>query len=313
MKKNILVIGGTRFFGKHLVKRLLTDGHKMSVATRGINPDDFGNTVRRIHVDRRNLPAMQAAFADDAYFDVIYDQMCYSPLDAAIAQDVFEGKVGRYIMTSTIETYQPLAGKLDRPFVEDDIDLKSELIDLNFPWHDRWLAEASYSAGKRQAEALLTQDGRLPVVTLRLAHVLSAKDDFTGRLAAYIAMVKHGSLFRYLEGAGVTSFLDVTAVTDFMAWTGQQSFLGPVNVACDGGLSALDLHQRICQLLDKLPPGRAVANSALAHHPFDYGHMYVMDTSRAYHLGYRFSNTEAWLDKLILELQANMLTTAGGG
>lgn len=32
---NILVIGGTRFFGIHMVNELLTAGHDVTIATRG--------------------------------------------------------------------------------------------------------------------------------------------------------------------------------------------------------------------------------------------------------------------------------------
>lgn len=34
--KKVLVLGGTRFFGKHLVETLLQDGHDVTIATRGI-------------------------------------------------------------------------------------------------------------------------------------------------------------------------------------------------------------------------------------------------------------------------------------
>jgi hypothetical protein len=33
---NILVLGGTRFMGKHLVSTLLRKGHKITIATRGM-------------------------------------------------------------------------------------------------------------------------------------------------------------------------------------------------------------------------------------------------------------------------------------
>lgn len=44
--KKVLVLGGTRFFGKHLVEALLKDGHDVTIATRGITEDSFGGTVK---------------------------------------------------------------------------------------------------------------------------------------------------------------------------------------------------------------------------------------------------------------------------
>ena len=56
----ILVLGGTRFFGKHLVKKLL-DNHSVTIATRGITPDYFGESVSRITLDRTDPHSLQAA------------------------------------------------------------------------------------------------------------------------------------------------------------------------------------------------------------------------------------------------------------
>ena len=41
----ILVIGGTRFFGIHMVKELLAKGHEVTLATRGLALDDFGDSL----------------------------------------------------------------------------------------------------------------------------------------------------------------------------------------------------------------------------------------------------------------------------
>lgn len=40
---NILMLGGTRFFGIHTVKALLSKGHAVTIATRGITKDEFGD------------------------------------------------------------------------------------------------------------------------------------------------------------------------------------------------------------------------------------------------------------------------------
>ena len=60
---NILVLGGTGFFGKHLVWELLHRGHEVTIATRGRTPDDFGDRVRRLIVDRTDARQMEQVFA----------------------------------------------------------------------------------------------------------------------------------------------------------------------------------------------------------------------------------------------------------
>ena len=49
---NILVIGGTRFFGVHTVNELVKRGHLVTIATRGLAKDSFGDKVKRIIFDR---------------------------------------------------------------------------------------------------------------------------------------------------------------------------------------------------------------------------------------------------------------------
>lgn len=50
----ILVIGGTRFFGIHMIKELLAKGHDVTIATRGNASDAFGDSVERIIIERTN-------------------------------------------------------------------------------------------------------------------------------------------------------------------------------------------------------------------------------------------------------------------
>jgi nucleoside-diphosphate-sugar epimerase len=301
MRKNILVIGGTRYFGKLLVQRLLAAGHQVTIATRGHAPDPFGARISRIKVDRRNERAMLAAFAGVDGYDIVYDQMCYSPIDAAIAVKVFAGKVKRYIMASTIDVYRHLMGQQDTPFAESDLNVLAQPIDTQYPWHDPKLATQSYVMGKQQAEAYLYRDGTLPLVTVRIGHVLAGSEDFTGRLAHYVDLARQYGALRYANAAAASSFMSAQVISDFLVWTGAQTFTGPVNAACEGGLSAFDIYQRVGMVLEQpvraLPFVQASAPGALS--PFDYPAPFMMDMSRAGALGYKFGHSDEWLDDLI--------------
>lgn len=302
MSKNILVIGGTRFIGRLLVQRLLHAGHRVTIATRGYAPDPFGERIGRIRTDRRNETAMRN-LAKAGPFDIVYDQLCYSPLDAAIAVRSFAGKVGRYVMTSTIDAYRALGHGHGRTgaLAESALAVEAQAIDAAYPWHDPRRATECYVAGKVQAEAYLARDGSLPLVTPRLAHVLGGPEDFTGRLAHYVELARAGAVLEYASESAAVSFTTAHAAADFLFWTGMQDFMGPVNAACDGALSAVQLHKRIGEVLETrvrtrraapLPgPGRLS--------PFDVAGRMVLDTSRAKALGYRFGHTDEWLDTTI--------------
>lgn len=298
MSKNILVIGGTRFFGKLLVQRLVRAGHRVTIATRGYAPDPFGQRISRIRVDRRSEIAMRSAFRSAAGYDLVIDQMCYSPLDAAIAVRTFAGKVDRYVMTSTIDVYRGL--RQDAPLREPDLNVLAQPIDTHYPWHDPSLAARSYVAGKLQAEAYLYRDGSLPLVTARLGHVLGGPEDFTGRLAHYVDLVRAGEPLRYANAKAALSFMEAQEAAAFLAWTGMQDFTGPVNAASTGALSAFGLYQRVAAMLDEPAPAQQVKKPGGEQlSPFDAPAPLVLDTSRAASLGYRFSHTDEWLDDVI--------------
>lgn len=315
MSKKILVIGGTRYFGKLLVAGLLRAGHDVTIATRGRAADGLGERVRRVCVDRRDAAAMASAFASGPAFDLVYDQVCYSPLDAAIAADVFAGKVGRYVVASTIEVYSHLHGALDRPFREGDVDLGREPIDMAYPWHEPAFAEASYGKGKRQAEAYFYRDGRLPVASARIGHVLAGPEDFTGRLASYVKRALEQRPLWYGRAQGQSSFISAPGISEFLLWLGGTDARGPINAAAPGTLSALDIQRHAARVLrlplDARPVSAEIGPSELS--PFDFPGAYTLDMSRATSLGYRFDHDEAWLDPLIREHARALSTPAALG
>ncbi|WP_215777845.1 NAD-dependent epimerase/dehydratase family protein [Paludibacterium sp. B53371] len=286
MPQHILIIGGTRFFGLRLVQRLLDEGHRVTVATRGQQPDPFADRVQRLQVDRRDPQAMLKAFAGRSY-DIVYDQVCYHPLDARISLDTFAERTGRYVMASTIEVYRPLLGR--QPVMrEQDFDPYTQAVQFDVDWLNPALAEVRYSAGKRQAEACLYQDGRLPLVSVRIGHVLGGKADFTGRLAHYVRLVQQGR--RLVHGPDSPSaYIGEDSIAAFLHWLGQVDVLGPLNAADQGSLTPASLMQQIARVLDV---EALIAPSTTSPEPqggpFDFGAPYLMDTFRAQQAGYRF-------------------------
>lgn len=310
--RNILVIGGTRLFGRRLVQNLLDNGDHVTIATRGLTPDNFGQAVQRVQVDRRHESAMRQAFENDIRYDVVYDQMCYNPLDARIAVDVFAHKTERYIMASTIEVYRELLGSFARPFSEGDFDPNVEQIDLTLPWHQPQFAETHYGIGKRQAEAYFTKYALFPFVAVRIAHVLAGPEDFTGRLAAYIERASQHSSAVQEQSMRSSSFLNIEEISRFLLWIGQQSITGAINAACAGSLSSHDIYQAIFNLTGSLPSVSnrdSIQRVRLGQNPFDYPFPYEMETSLARKNGYEFSHIRDWLGNVIGEhLQQKGLT-----
>ena len=57
----VLVIGGTGFNGRRIVRRLLDHGHDVSVVTRGELPPAWNARVAQIRLDRKDSTAFAAA------------------------------------------------------------------------------------------------------------------------------------------------------------------------------------------------------------------------------------------------------------
>ena len=59
---NVLVAGGTRFMGKHLVGELLNKGHEVTIATRGIAKETFGDSIKRAIINRLSERSLYRKF-----------------------------------------------------------------------------------------------------------------------------------------------------------------------------------------------------------------------------------------------------------
>ena len=76
----ILVIGGTRFFGIHMIGELLSHGHEVTIATRGHAEDEFGDRVNRLMMDAADAGSVKVAL-EGTFYDVVIDKVAYSSAD----------------------------------------------------------------------------------------------------------------------------------------------------------------------------------------------------------------------------------------
>jgi 2'-hydroxyisoflavone reductase len=98
----ILVIGGTRFIGRHLVEHALTAGHSVTLLHRGQSAHDlFPDAEHRIG-DRDDDLALLAA----GEWDVTIDMCAYFPRQVHALADALDGRGGRYTLISSVSVYQ---------------------------------------------------------------------------------------------------------------------------------------------------------------------------------------------------------------
>jgi 2'-hydroxyisoflavone reductase len=107
----LLVLGGTKFLGRHTVDAALAAGHEVTIFTRGqTNPDLFPE-VDRLYGNRDGeLDALRGG-----RWDGIVDTSGYVPRIVRQSAELLRDVAGRYVFVSTISVYADFA----HPVTED--------------------------------------------------------------------------------------------------------------------------------------------------------------------------------------------------
>jgi nucleoside-diphosphate-sugar epimerase len=227
MTKNVLVLGGTRFFGKHLVNELLAQGMKVTIATRGKTPDSFGSSVERLIFDREDETSIQSVLTKETY-DVIYDNIAYTSNDIDILMRHVTTE--RYIVTSSMSVYPTF----HKNIVEQDFDPTAQAYRL--VTYD----QVNYAEGKRSVEEILSQKYPQNSAFVRFPYVIGI-DDYTKRLSFYIQSLCQQKAMSIDNLTHQMSFIDSQEAGKFLAFLGTNTFTGPVNAAAKGTISLAEI------------------------------------------------------------------------
>lgn len=281
--KKVLVLGGTRFFGKHLVEALLQAGHDVTIATRGVTEDPFGSVVKRLIVDREDEKQLAERLEDKSY-DIVYDNLCYSSNAAKIICEVLQGKTKKYIMTSSMAVYEPAIGLLEENF---------NPYEYAITYGDR--NDFNYSEGKRLAEAVLLQQATFPVVAVRFPVVIG-ENDYTKRLQFYVEHIVRQEPVAVNDLDGELSFIHEKEAGEFLAWCGMKDIEGPIHACSNGVVSTrevihfieenMGIKALVQEVGDNVAPYNEVINCTLHN-------------GKASELGFRFRELKIEIEKVL--------------
>ena len=278
----ILVLGGTRFFGIHMVNDLIAKGHDVTIATRGITPDPFEDTVSRICFERTDEDSIKAVIAG-THYDVIIDKIAYCSNDIRKIMEVAD--CDKYIYMSSTAVYDPKHINT----VEEDFDGKNgELI-----WCDR--QDYPYDVIKRHAEYSLWQKYpdknwiavRYPFVT--------GRDDYTKRLYFYVEHVLKELPMKIDNPDSKMSFIRSDEAGKFLSFLVDKDFKGALNGSSKGTVSI----REILNYLEKETGMRAVISDDGDPAPYNGEPDYSINTEKAESLGFDFTNLNDWLYGLL--------------
>lgn len=278
----ILVIGGTRFFGIHMVKELLEKGHDVTIATRGLTPDDFGDKVKRIVFQRTEEQSVKEALSG-THYDVVIDKIAYCSNDVKYVMDAVD--CDKYIYMSSTSVYDPKRVNT----LETDFDGTSkELI-----WCDR--LAFPYEQIKRQAEYALWQAyPQKNWIAVRYPFAIG-KDDYTKRLLFYVEHVIKGIPMKIDNVDCQMGFIRSDEAGKFLAFLVDKDYRGAINGSAEGTISI----REILDYVEKKTGAKAVISEDGEEAPYNGEPEYSINVDKAKALGFEFSVLKDWIYELL--------------
>ncbi|MGZ3789244.1 MAG: NAD-dependent epimerase/dehydratase family protein [Bacteriovorax sp.] len=289
----VLVLGGTRYFGRHLILDLLEKGHSVIVSTRGNKDFPFRDQVNFIKADRKKLDDLKG-LASLGPFDIIFDQICMSGEDADLSVAAFNNQCKRYVMTSTGSVYD---FKNDHALVEGDFDFTN--YERRTP-----TGPSTYQEDKRQAEVVFGSQNFFPVVMVRLPIVLGI-DDYTERLKFHVKKIKNNEEIYFPRLDMRMSFIESSEAGRFLSFMGEHSYCGPINGASNGVISMKSLVHQISEATGRKAQLAKVESNENAS-PFGCVCDFMLNNGLALELGFKFNHLNDYLPGLIKAMSASI-------
>ncbi|HKR00362.1 MAG TPA: NAD-dependent epimerase/dehydratase family protein, partial [Pyrinomonadaceae bacterium] len=288
----ILIIGGTRFIGPYVVRRLVGEGHDVTVLNRGQTKAELPEAVNRIQGDRRDLASMTTQLKRIAP-EVVLDMIPHTEEEARTLVGVFKGLARRVVVISSTDVYRAY-GRLLRheEGAPDAVPLSEDapLRESRYPHRAQAAGpdDFKYHYDKILVEQALMSDEELSGTVLRLPAVYGVNDpqhrlfDYVKRMddARPVILLEEGlAQWRWTRGY-VENVADAIAlaVTDERAArriynVGEMETLTEADwVRSIGRVAGWD--GQVVRVPRDLLPGHLKGGADLAHHLFtDTGRM----------------------------------------
>ena len=300
----ILIIGGTRFLGYHIARKLLDDGHEVTLFNRGLSSHDLGQRVKQIQGDRYDYRAFFEKL-QGRKFDVVVDVIAYQAKDSLAAIKTFGSRIGHFFHISTAAVYM-VTKDYPCPLREEDFD--RELYPRPKKNEGWW----EYGYQKRKCEEVLReayQKQDFPVTMLRLPIVMGERDYSLRAYSYFIRLQDSRPLI--LPDGGLNVFTHIyqgdiakTIATNLL---NQASFGQAYNLAQEEivtlrafVLKAAEILKKKVEIVDI--PSKVLENTSVgtSFSPFSMRRPFILQTQKA-RKELNFSSTpfDTWLRKAV--------------
>lgn len=286
----ILVLGGTRFFGKKLVEQCIENGHEVTILTRGLSTNPFYDQVQQLIVDRNNTNALAQAL-EGMTWDIVYDNICYSPNEARDFVEILRGKTKKLVFTSTLATYEADG------VVKTEADFDPFTYEVRMGNRENF----TYGEGKKQAEAVLFKHATFPVVAVRFPIVVG-EHDYTRRLHFHVEKILNEEPISLQNVDAKMSFITDDEAATFLYFAGVSDIEGPFNATATGAISLKDLLGIIEEASGKFAKVALIGGNDESRSPYGIPADWYMTSTKAEKAGFTFSQLHDWLPSLVQKL-----------
>jgi 2'-hydroxyisoflavone reductase len=199
----ILMIGGTRFVGRHIVEAALAAGHEVTVFHRGQTGPELFPQVERRTGDRNGDLAELAGGS----WDATVDTCAYVPRQVHSLADALGDRAGRYLLVSSVSAY----ATPEAPGYTES----SPLLELDDPTVEEVTGE-TYGGLKVLCERAAVERFGPGTLIVRPTYVVGP-DDYTWRFPWWVLRLARGG--EVLAPGPADAPAQVIDVRDMASWT----------------------------------------------------------------------------------------------
>lgn len=199
----LLILGGTRFIGPHIVEEAKRRGYTVTLFNRGKSNPDLFTDVEQLRGDR---DASQLEALEGRTWDAVVDTSAYYPRVVREALDVLDDRIDHYVFISTISVYED--------FGTFGLDEDSPLETLEDPTTED-VSGATYGGLKVLCEEAAREHGPEALTVIRPG-VVAGPRDHTDRFTYWpVRAARGGEMLVPGDGDDPVQYIDAR---DLAAW-----------------------------------------------------------------------------------------------
>lgn len=306
-----LIIGGTRFIGRHLVHELLDAGYEVTLFNRGNHDNPFSETEDVSHFTGDRTSGESLANANDEIEpDIVVDCVAYYPGEVEMATKAFSD-VEAYVFVSSGAVYEP-----------DTVPKREDETALRSCSDEEAVEDSSETYGARKAEGdrivFEAADNGVRAMSVRPT-IVYGSHDYTGRYNYWVDRIRtyervlvpgDGTNIHHLVSVYNTVRAIRTVAEDGTAGeaynVGDRTVL-PLQDLLEKTASALEADPEFVQANDR---ELAVAELSMTEFPLYNPDVHVLSTNKLHSLGWEPVAVETAIERTV-EVPANPEQTPG--